>query len=55
MQEVMHPPAGSLGTTAAWQTGATATGAAADQRMLAQEMRHVDVQWAASKTGRASE
>lgn len=62
MQEVMHPPAGSLGSGAAGgrsQPGSCATSAGAapdeDWSVLAVEMRDVGLHWAASKTGRASE
>lgn len=61
VQEVMHPPAGSLGSSAAGpsQPGscAASAGAAADEdwSVLAVEMRDVGLHWAASKTARASE
>lgn len=50
VQEVMTPPAGSLGST---HLGPQDCAASADWSEVAAEMRAVDDKWAASKTGRA--
>jgi hypothetical protein len=58
VHEVMQPPAGSLGAATAVQTDPAAAAAAAGGAecwgSLAGEMQDVNLQWAASKGGRAS-